>query len=204
MDPYDGSSEDSDESRPLAAVLSRRPRQHGGGACGHFLCQSRRFVAVQPPVPAPVQVTNREAGAPTTTTTIHPALQHLADVQMDSDGSSSELWTYGPDTPRSSSVSDRSGCRDPVGEVWSGHDGPERGEDWLEDSGLHSATRSPTPPPGGSSERPLDPSSYGCCYEVAAAKRKMMGTVELGQRKKLCVVSMKEDPPEGDCTADMC
>ncbi|KAJ3613884.1 hypothetical protein NHX12_020128 [Muraenolepis orangiensis] len=192
LDPYDGSSEDSDESHRLAGVISRRPRQHGG-VCSHYLCRSRRFVTLQPPV---------------------PVLQHPVEVQMDSDGSSSELWVCGPDTPWPL-VSDR---RDAVGGMWSGHNGPEReeeeGEELMEDSGLHSATRSPTPPPlvgsaphavvvaaaaamgssspaaSGSSDR----SSHGCCLY----KRKMVGPaglemVELGQRKKQCVVRMKEE-----------
>ncbi|XP_059908728.1 uncharacterized protein LOC132458195 isoform X1 [Gadus macrocephalus] len=211
LDPYDGSSEDSDESRHAAGLLRGRPRQHGC-ARSHFLCRSRRLVPLQPPASAPLEVTKREPRArpppsstTTTTTTGSPLLtQQAADVLMDSDGSSSELWV----SPRSP-VSGRRVCRDPAGRTGSGHGRPEGEDDRFEDSGLHSAIRSPTPPPcarspprtagaagpSGPSDRSPGPSSDGCCLY----KRKMMGphvtgVGESGQRKRQCVVSMKEEP----------
>ena len=211
LDPYDGSSEDSDESHHTAGLLGRRPRQHGC-VCSHFLCRSRRFVPPQPPASAPAEVTKRESRPPSATTPGPPPLpQQPADVQMDSDGSSSELWVS-PWSP----VCDPSGRRDPAGQTGSGHSCPEGEDERFEDSGLHRSTiRSPTPPPSvrspprtaeavgegpfpgpsGSSERSPGPSGYGCCLY----KRKIMGphgmeAVESGQRKKQCVVSMKEEP----------
>ncbi|KAK0139761.1 hypothetical protein N1851_023334 [Merluccius polli] len=214
LDPYDGSSEDSDESSSApAGVLGRRPRQQHGGACSHLLCRGRRFVTLlQPPASVPAEVTKREPRAPTApTSTPGPLLlQHPADVQMDSDGSSSEPWVRGPDAPRSS-VADQNpapGETSPAsGDGPGGGEEEEEEEDRFEDSGLHSATGSPPPPPPPSAgsashaaETSPDPGGHsGCLY-----KRKTMETAESGQRKKQCVVSMKEEyPRQGGCTAEM-
>ena len=164
LDPYDGSSEDSDECHYTAGLLARRPRQHGY-VCNHFLCRSRRFVTLQPPTSAPVEVTKREpeprppstsTSTTTTTSTATPGtlpLQQPEDVQMDSGGSSSERWV----SPWSS-LSDRSGHRGPAGTTGSGHVCPEREDDRFEDSGLHDSTiRSPTPPASARSPPPPPP-----------------------------------------------
>ncbi|CAL8273519.1 unnamed protein product [Merluccius merluccius] len=210
LDPYDGSSEDSDESSsPPAGVLGRRPRQQHGGACSHLLCRGRRFVTLlQPPASVPAEVTKREPRAPTAAPTPTPGpllLQHPADVQMDSDGSSSEPWVRGPDAPRSS-VADQNPEAGETSPASGDGPGGEEEEDRFEDSGLHSATGSPPPPPSAGSashaaETSPDPGGHGCCLY----KRKTMETAESGQRKKQRVVSMKEEyPRQGGCTAEMC
>ncbi|XP_026195567.1 uncharacterized protein LOC113148198 isoform X4 [Anabas testudineus] len=86
LDPYDGSSEDSDESN-INDGVSRRTKQRGkggGGGC-RFSGRSRTFVLHHPASVARREVVKTGMRDPAT------EQQHLFDIQMKC-GSDSEVW----------------------------------------------------------------------------------------------------------------
>ncbi|XP_033498193.1 uncharacterized protein LOC117266891 isoform X1 [Epinephelus lanceolatus] len=198
LDPYDGSSEDSDESNTDMSVSSRRMRQQGkgggGGGC-RFMGRSRRFILNHPASVALREVVKNGMRDPVS------EQQHGLDVKC---GSDSELCVCGP-LP---SHSDRDGCRDITEEM---ADDPTMQTMDIElhcqvdDSGLNT-TRSSTPhTPGpvtlveGSSSQMLDSSSERppCPCNLRSLYKRKLGflgaeVVELEQRKRQCVVSMED------------
>ncbi|XP_071353909.1 uncharacterized protein [Trachinotus anak] len=212
LDPYDGSSEDSEESNTDAGV-SRRTRQQGqggGGGC-RFSGRTRRFILHHPASVALREVMKNGMRDPVT------EQQHLLDVQMKC-GSDSELWVCEFDTLPSHS--DKDSCRDLPTETASDpttHAQTMDMEFQLDDSGLH-ATRSSTPhtpgpltPVGGSPSWMLDSSSersHSPCNLRSLNKRKMglPGTeaVEVGQRKRQCVVDIEDKEEAGDFASEPC
>ena len=129
--------------------------------------------------------------------------QHGVDVQMKC-GTDSELCVCGIFP----SQSDGDGCRDLTEEMANDPTMHTQTMDvehcQFDDSGLN-ATRSstPGPPMEGSSSQMLDSSSERCpcpCNLTSLYKRKLgfpgADVVELGQRKRQCVVNM-EDEQEG-------
>ncbi|KAM7376002.1 hypothetical protein PAMP_005755 [Pampus punctatissimus] len=198
LDPYDGSSEDSDESN--IDVSSRRTRQQGKGGC-RFSSRSRRFILHPPPSIVFKDVVKNG----------------MRDIQMKC-GSDSELWVCELDSLPSHG--DRDGCKDLAEEMTNDSTVHTKTMDielhcQLDDSGLH-ATRSSTPhtlgcltPVERSSSQMLDSSSERSpspCNPRFLYKRKLglPGTevVELGQRKRQCVVKM--EPEGGDSVSEAC
>lgn len=206
MDPYDGSSEDSDESNVDKGVPSRQSRQaKGGGGTCRFLGRSRRFSLHHPP-------SLREAMK---IGTIEPVAEqkHLLEVQMKC-GSGSELWVCELDVLSSSSS--RDGGR-PLKKTMSTdstvHDQAmdTELECQFDDSGLHNpGSFAPEPQAERSTFHVLDSSSErspSCCNPRSLYKRKLdlLGAemVVLEKRKKQCVVSMEEEQ-EGGSASDPC
>ncbi|XP_047467459.1 uncharacterized protein LOC125023929 isoform X2 [Mugil cephalus] len=193
LDPYDGSSEDSDESNTDVAVSSRQTRQQGkcgggggggGGGCRHS-GRSRRLVLHHP-----ASVSLREV---VKNGMRHSFIeqQHHLDVQMKC-GSDFE-----PDALPSHA--DRDGCRN-VTEETTRHTQIMDTESQLDDSGLHT-----TRPQMLDSSSEKSPSS---CNLRPFYKRKLgllgAGMVELGQRKRQCVVSMEDDHEGKDSAPEPC
>lgn len=142
--------------------------------------------------------------------------QHLLDVQMKG-GSDSELCER-----ILPSHIDRDSCRDLKEEIASDSTMHAQTKDvelhcQFDDSGVH-ASRSPTPQTPGpvtpvegsssqilesSSERSPSPCNLGSLY-----KRKLgfpgAEVVELGQRKRQCVVSMRDEQEEGGSASEPC
>ncbi|XP_047197642.1 uncharacterized protein LOC124852599 [Hippoglossus stenolepis] len=212
LDPYDGSSEDSDESH-FDVSVSRRTRQQGGGGGGRrFLGRSRRFILHHPASVALRDVMKDGTRDPATA----QQLQHPVDVQMKC-GSDSELWVYELDTLPSHS--DREVCGDLAAKKT--NDSPACAQTMdielqLHDSGLL-ASRSSTPhmpgpltPVGRGSSWMLDSSSERSpspCDLRSLYKRKLglpgAEVVEVGQRKRQCVVNMGEEEA-GDSASEPC
>ncbi|XP_035530224.1 uncharacterized protein LOC118337355 isoform X2 [Morone saxatilis] len=203
LDPYDGSSEDSGESNADVGVSSRRTRQQGkgGGGC-RFSGRSRRFILHHPASVAHREVVKNGMRDPVT---------DLLDVPMKC-GSDSELWVCELDILPSHS--DRGGCRDVKEELADDSTMHAQTMDielhcQFDDSGMH-ATRSSTPqtpepvtPVEGSLSQMLHSSSERSpspCNLTSLHKRKLgfpgAEAMELGQRKRQCVVNM-EDKQEG-------
>ncbi|XP_041827623.1 uncharacterized protein LOC121631055 isoform X2 [Melanotaenia boesemani] len=189
LDPYDGSSEDSDESNTDAGFFSRQTRQQskGGGGC-RLLNQRKRFITHYP---VPIREMVRDSVIDQQPT----LFKDSNDVQMRC-GSDSELWDCELDTRPSQS--DRNGCRIIPEERTTESSTLIQTMDielQLHDSGLHS-TGSSTPQTSGlqtsveglnsCSER-----SASSCTLRSLCKRKggLPGRemVELGPRKRLCV-----------------
>lgn len=145
--------------------------------------------------------------------------QHLLDVQMKS-GSDSELWICKPDTVPSHSA--RDDCRELTVEMTIDSVVNIRSMDTelhcqLNDSGVH-ATRSSTShtpglitPVGGREPPTLDSSSErspspGNLRSLHKRKLGLPGpeVVELGQRKRRCVVNMEEEQGGGDSASEAC
>ncbi|XP_058471927.1 uncharacterized protein LOC131445102 isoform X2 [Solea solea] len=208
LDPYDGSSEDSDESD--ADGVSRRWRQQGRAGGCRFSSRSRRFILHQP-----ASAALREAMMKRDPVTEQ---QHPLDVQMKC-GSDSELWVCEIDTVPSSH-SDQNARGDHAVEKRShstAHAQIVKMELQFDDSGLHT-TRSSTPhtpgpltPVGGSSAWMLDSSSERSpspCNLRSLSKRKFglpgAEVVELGQRKRQCVVNMEQEEEAADSASEPC
>ncbi|XP_018519028.1 uncharacterized protein LOC108874927 isoform X2 [Lates calcarifer] len=214
LDPYDGSSEDSDESN-IDVGVSRRTRQQGqgGGGGGRFSDRSRRFIHHHP-----ASIALREAMKNGMRDPVMEQ-QHLLDVQMKC-GSDPELWVCELDMlPSHNDKLTDDGCRDLTAEMEKDstiHARTMEIELQLDDSGLH-ATRSSTPHSpgplttmGGSSSWILDSSSERSpspCNLRSLYKRKLglpgAEVVELGQRKRQCVVNMEEQEA-GDSASEPC
>ncbi|KAG8013297.1 hypothetical protein GBF38_021594 [Nibea albiflora] len=194
LDPYDGSSEDSDESNVNVGVSGRRTRQQGkggGGGC-RFSGRSRRFsLHHSASLREVVKHGMREAVT---------EQEHLLDVQMKC-GSDSELWVCERDILPSHSVRENT---DDLRMHTQSMDIELHSQ--FTDSGLHT-TKSSTPQTSGpvtpveegsshmldtSSERSTSPGDLVSLY-----KRKLGvpagEVVELGQRKRQCVVNMEEE-----------
>ncbi|XP_029350258.1 uncharacterized protein LOC115036272 isoform X2 [Echeneis naucrates] len=193
LDPYDGSSEDSDES-DIDVGVSRRTRQQGqggGGGC-RFFGRSRRFIPHHPASVALREVTKNGMRDPGT------EQQNILDVQMKC-GSDSELWVCELHTH--TEMANDSTMQTQAMDI----------ESQLYDSGLH-GTRSSTPQTpgpltsvGGSSSWFLDSSSERSpspCTLRSLYKRKLglpgAEVVELGHRKRQCVVNMEDKEEAGD------
>ncbi|XP_029982479.1 uncharacterized protein LOC115413632 isoform X2 [Sphaeramia orbicularis] len=185
LDPYDGSSEDSDESNidvSVSAKGSRRPRQPGGGGG-----RSRRSMFRHP-----ASVVKNCTGDKVTEE------QHVSDVQMKC-GSDSEL-TFG---------GFGGGTSNDSGKHTTSMDLELHCQ--LKDSDLHasgSSTPGPVPPvevgtlPHSSSEKPP-------CHLRSLHKRKLdlpgLDVLELEQRKKQCLVNMvDEELKEVDSASEVC
>ncbi|KAM8736994.1 uncharacterized protein AB9X84_022240 isoform 1-T1 [Acanthopagrus schlegelii] len=215
LDPYDGSSEDSDKSDVDMGVSSRRARQQGrggggGGGC-RFPGRSRRLILHHPASLREV-VKNGMRDDET-------EQECLLDVQMKC-GSDSELWVCELDL--SPSHRDREGCgSDQKEEMATDSKAHAQTMDvelhcQFDDSGLHT-TRSSTPqtarastPVDGSSSQMLGSSSkrsLSPCHLRSLYKRKLGFTgaevVELVQRKRQCVVNMEEQEG-GEPASDPC
>ncbi|TKS86730.1 hypothetical protein D9C73_020849 [Collichthys lucidus] len=200
LDPYDGSSEDSDESNVNVGVSSRRTRQQGkgggGGGC-RFSGRSRRFSLHHPA--SLREVVKHGMRDPAT------EQEHLLDVQMKC-GSDSELWVCERDILPSHS--DRDGLKEENANDSTMHTQTMDIElhSQFTDSGLHT-TKSSTPQTSGpvtpveeNSSQMLDTSSERSTSPgdlVSLYKRKLGvpggEVVELGQRKRQCVVNMEEE-----------
>lgn len=211
LDPYDGSSEDSDEPNINAGVARRTKHQGkgGGGGC-QFSGRSRRFVLHHP---ASVALREVKTGMRDPVT----EQQHLFDIQMTC-GSDSEVWVCELDSLPSHS--DEEGCRD-LGVVMT-NDSTKHAhimdtELQLDDSGLH-ATASSTPhtngpltPAGISSSQVLDSSSEKSpspCNLRSIYKRKLglpgADVAELVQRKRQCIVNMEDKQDGVDSASEPC
>ncbi|XP_045918443.1 uncharacterized protein LOC123978885 isoform X1 [Micropterus dolomieu] len=209
LDPYDGSSEDSDESNVDVGVSSRRTKQQGkggGGGC-RFSGRSRRFILHHPASVALREVVKNGMRDAVTDQ------KHLLDVQMKC-GSDSELWVCELDILPSHN--DRDDCRDLNKELANESTMHTQTMDieyhcQFDNSGLHARKPSTPETPGlvipvvGRSSRMLD-----CCSERPSSgcnlrsvyKRKLGSpgaeVVEQGQRKRQCVVNMEDEQEGGD------
>lgn len=186
LDPYDGSSEDSDEVDPSAPsiIRVRRGKCAGGRGGCRPLSRSRRFLLPKPGSRDP-----------------HPASEHLLDVQMTLE-SESELWLCEIDVMPSDSDKygggplEKSTVRSQTMDV-----------ELLEESGGHVPPPSTVRPgnsaqvPDSSSERSPSP-----CHVRWLHKRKMCfpgaEVSELGQRKRQCVPSMEDEHEEGGSASE--
>ncbi|XP_054470539.1 uncharacterized protein LOC129103924 [Anoplopoma fimbria] len=212
LDPYDGSSEDSDQSNIDVGVSSRRTRQKGkggGGGC-RFSGRSRRFILHHPASVAPREVAKNGMREPVT-----EQQQHLLDVKMKC-GSDSELFVC----DIMPSHSDRDGCRDLKEEMANDSTMHSQTVDvemhsQFEDSGLHvtrpstSHTPGPVTPVGGSSSQMLASSSETspCPCNLRSIYKRKLGfpgaeVMELGQRKRQCVVNMDDQQKERDSASE--
>ncbi|XP_040917045.1 uncharacterized protein LOC121197483 isoform X2 [Toxotes jaculatrix] len=208
LDPYDGSSEDSDESN-IDVGVSRRTRQQGRGGGCRFSGRSRKFILHHPASVALREVMKNGMRDPVT------EQQHVLDDQMKC-GSDSELWVC--DLNTLPSHNDKDACRDRTLEIPNETQAQTMDIELpLDDSGLH-ATRSSTPhtpgpltPVGGSSPWMLGSSSERSpspCHLRSLYKRKLglagAEVVELGQRKKQCVVNVEDKHKAGDSASEPC
>ncbi|XP_056282845.1 uncharacterized protein LOC130201764 [Pseudoliparis swirei] len=215
LDPYDGSSEDSDESNLDVGVTSRQTRQQGksggGGGC-RFLGRRRRFLFHHP-----ASVALREVAKNGTRDPVTEPQQHLPDVQMKC-GSDSELCVR----DIAPSHSDRDGCRVLTEEPANDPTMHSQTTDiemhcQSNDSGLNVTIPSTSHLPGpvtsveGTLSQRLDSSSETSprpCNLRSIYKRKL-GFPEaevgaLGQRKRQCVVDMHDEPKEKDSASEPC
>ncbi|XP_029937918.1 uncharacterized protein LOC115380827 isoform X2 [Myripristis murdjan] len=209
LDPYDGSSEDSDESGVAAGVPSRRLRQQAAGG-SRLSGRSRRFILHHTASSALREVGKNGVRDPVS------EHQHLTDIKMKS-GSESELWAHELDTV--SSPHDRGGCKVSVGDMLVDSETQAQSVDpegQLDDSGVHT-TRSSTPhtpgsltPVGENLSQLLDSSSersHSPCHLRSLYKRKLgLSTVEvmeLGQKKRRCVTNMEEEQEGGDSASEV-
>ncbi|XP_078133113.1 uncharacterized protein LOC144534888 isoform X1 [Sander vitreus] len=211
LDPYDGSSEDSDKSNIDVGVSSRRTRQQGksgGGGC-RFSGRSRRFSLHHPASVSLREVVKNGKRDPVT------VQQHLLDVQMKCE-SDSELCVSELDIMPSHS--DRDGLTEEMANDSTMHTQIMGIELYcqFDDSDVH-ATRSSTPhtpgpvtPVGGSSSQMLDNSSERppCPCNLRSLSKRKMGfpgaeVVELGQRKRHCV-NMEDEEEERDSAFEPC
>ncbi|KAM3594803.1 uncharacterized protein V6R79_014440 [Siganus canaliculatus] len=208
LDPYDGSSEDSDESTVNVGVSSRRTRQQGeglrGGGC-QFPGRGGRFILQHP-------VSFRDV-VKTGLSDHVMEQQHVVDVQMKC-GSDSEMWLCELDVlPSSHCAGD--GCRDLQEATTSDSIMHAQTMDikvhWQFANADLQATRSPTPqtpePVTAREERNLSPMLDSSSERSPSPsnlffyKRKLGFTgaevAELGQRKRQCVVSMEDEQKGG-------
>lgn len=179
LDPYDGSSEDSDESNLSApGRRTRRGKGAGGGRC-RTLGRNRRFFLLK-------------SGSRDPATE-----QHLLDVQMTCE-SESELWLCEIDIRASDGGGD---LEEPPALAHT------IDVELLDDSGVYAPQPSTVGPgnsprvPHSSSERSPSPCHLQCLY-----KRKMCfpgaEVSEVGQRKRQCVLSMEEEHEEGGSASE--
>ncbi|XP_069007918.1 uncharacterized protein [Embiotoca jacksoni] len=200
LDPYDGSSEDSDESHVDVGVSGRQTRPQGkcgGGGC-RLSGRSRRLILHHP-----ASVALREVVKNGKRDSVMKQ-QHLLDVEM--------KCKSGSDIDTLSSHSDRGGCVNHAERRvtdLTAHTQTMDMELQLDDSRLD-VTSSITPrtpglltPVEGSSSRMLDSSSErspGSRSLRPYYKRKLSlpgpEVVELRQRKRQCVVNMEDEQEE--------
>ncbi|XP_042357284.1 uncharacterized protein LOC121954037 isoform X2 [Plectropomus leopardus] len=204
LDPYDGSSEDSDESNMDVGVSSRRLRQQGrggGGGC-RFTGRSRRFILHHSASVAPREVVKNGPRDPAT------EQQHLLDVQMKC-GSDSELCVC--------SLLPSNRDRDLTEEMI--NDSTMQTMDIElqrhgDDSGLHTSrsstphTPGPVTPVEACSSQMLDERSRYPCNLKSLYKRKLgfpgAEMAELEQRKRQCIVSMGDEQEGRDSRSEPC
>lgn len=145
------------------------------------------------------------------------AEQHLLDVQMKC-GSDSEVWVC--ELESLSSHSDKDSCRDLTVAVAKDSTMQTQTMDielQLDDSGLQATisstphTSGPLASVGGSSSRMQDSSSERSpspCNLRSIYKRKLglpgADVVELGQRKRRCVVNMEDEQDAVDSASEPC
>lgn len=184
LDPYDGSSEDSDESDLNAPSIRARRGKSVGGSC-RSLSRNRRFLLPKSGSRVP-----------------HPASdQNFLDVQVTLE-SESELWLCEVNVMPSDS--DKYGGGD-LEETTLLAQAME--VELLEDSGVNISLPSTVRPgnspqvPDSSSERSPSPCNLRCLH-----KRKMCfpgaEVSELGQRKRQCVLSMEDEHEEGGSASE--
>lgn len=201
MDPYDGSSEDSDESNVDKGIPSRQPRQAkvGGGTC-RFLGRSRRFSLHHP-------ASLRDAMKIGTNDPVAEQ-KHLLEVEMKC-GSGSELWVCELDVlsrdggrPLKKTMSADSTVHDQAMDIELDCN--------FDNSGLHNpGSFAPETRVERSTFHVLDSSSErspSCCNPRSLYKRKLdligAETLTLEKRKKQCAISMEEQ--EGGSASDPC
>ncbi|KAK9533811.1 hypothetical protein VZT92_008906 [Zoarces viviparus] len=215
LDPYDGSSEDSDESNIDVGVSSRQTRHQGKGGCGkgggcRFSGRSRRFILHHP-----ASVALREVAKNGMTDPVTEQQQHLLDVQMKC-GSDSELCV----SDIMPSHGDRDGWRDLPEERANDSTMHSQTTDiemhcQFDDSGLHATRPSTSYFPGpvttveGSSSLMLDSSSETSPCPLRSIYKRKLGfpeteVVELGQRKKRHVLNMDDKRKERDSASEPC
>lgn len=198
MDPYDGSSEDSDESN----VPRRESRQAkaGGGGC-RFLGRTRRFSLHHPP-------SLREA---VKIGPISPLAEqkHLLEVQMKCDGGSG-LWVCELDVLSPNSSRDGGGPLTKASTDSTMHD--QAMDIDLDCQFDHSGSQNPRSfaaesPVEVSMLHGLDSSSErgaSCCKPRSLYKRKLelLGAemAALEKRKKPCMVAMEEEQEAGSAS----
>ncbi|XP_016888130.1 uncharacterized protein LOC103379487 isoform X2 [Cynoglossus semilaevis] len=195
LDPYDGSSEDSDESVGNAAVTRRMKEQgRGGSGGGRFFGRSRRFSLNHPTTSVFREVLKNSQRD---LVTEQPLPQ---DIQMNC-GSESELWVCELDTPTSS----KGGCGDLTGRTTddlTAQAQTVKMQPQLDDSGFLGTTS--CTPVGRNASWLLDSSSERSPSPrdlLSLSKRKLVipgaEGIELGRRKRQCVINM-EDEEAGD------
>ncbi|XP_040056398.2 uncharacterized protein LOC120833393 isoform X1 [Gasterosteus aculeatus] len=202
LDPYDGSSEDSDESKDVGSS-SRQTRQQGkvggggGGESGSRLPgRNRRFILHHPASVAMTEVAKNVMREPATPQQ-QPQQQRLLDVQMKC-GSDSELCVLDV----INSHGERDYCRNLANDATM-HSQTIDTEMHCQvnDSGLHTTSYLPgagAPVERSSSQR-LDSSSgtSPCPSNPRSVYKRKLGfpeeeRAELWQRKRQCVVNMDE------------
>ncbi|KAK5857558.1 hypothetical protein PBY51_010797 [Eleginops maclovinus] len=208
-DPYDGSSEDSDESNINGGVSIRRFKQQGkGGEGGSRLSgRSRRFNLHNP---ASVSLREVEKNR------MRDALSDN-DVQMKCGSDSEMCVNYILPSHR-----DRYGGRDLSEQM--ANDSTKQSQTMdialhcqLDDSGFH-ATRSSTPHTPGTvtpaevsltQATDLSSESSPCPCDLRSLYKRKLGfpgteVVELRQRKRQCVVNMEDQQEERDSASEPC
>nr|XP_057946808.1 uncharacterized protein LOC131140415 isoform X2 [Doryrhamphus excisus] len=169
LDPYDGSSEDSDDKD----APSRRTRQHRKGGGGRFSHKSRRFILHYSPDTGFRQVLKTQTEQ-----------QHLVDVQMKCT-EDSEVWLC--ELLSMSSHTDLYGG-EPVEEMSNGAD-------------INAQLNNPAPTSSQMPESSTDRSPGSTCNLRVLFKRKLAvptaDGMELGHRKRQCVVNMEEEEEKG-------
>ncbi|XP_010795888.1 uncharacterized protein isoform X1 [Notothenia coriiceps] len=209
LDPYDGSSEDSDEPNINGGVSCRRFKQQGkgGGGGSRFSGRSRRFILNHP---ASVSLRDVEK---------HGMRYAVSDnnVQMKC-GSDSEMC----DDYILTSHRDGDGGRALSEQMAEDSTMQSQTMDvalhcQLDDSGFH-ATRYSTPhipapvtPAEVSLSQATDLSSESspCPCNLRSLYKRKLGfpgaeVVELGQRKKQCVVNMEDQQEERESASETC
>ncbi|XP_054653010.1 uncharacterized protein LOC129192740 [Dunckerocampus dactyliophorus] len=178
LDPYDGSSEDSDDMD----APSRQTRQQGKGGGGRFSRKSRRFILQPPPDTGFRQLVKTPAEQ-----------QHLVDVQMKcTEGS--EVWLC--ELVSLSSHADLYGG-EPVAEMSNGTDIKAQ----LGDPASTSSQR----PESSSDRSPGSTCNLRVLFKrklaVPAADGLEPGP---GHRKRQCVFNMEEEEEAGDSAWEKC
>ncbi|XP_034381091.1 uncharacterized protein LOC117725181 isoform X2 [Cyclopterus lumpus] len=205
LDPYDGSSEDSDESNLDVGVSSRQTRQQGKSGGSRFLGRRRRFLFHHP-------AALREVAKNGTSDPVTEPQPHLLDVQMKC-GSDSDIMP---------SHCDRDGYRALTEEMANDSTVHSQTMDiemhcQFNDSGLNVTMPStshlpgPVTPVEGTLSQRLDSSSETspCPRNLRSIYKRKLGfpeadVGELGQRKRQCVVNMDDEQKERDSASEPC
>ncbi|XP_017268023.1 uncharacterized protein LOC108233831 [Kryptolebias marmoratus] len=196
LDPYDGSSEDSDRSNPDASISSRQTRQQGKGGGCRLSGRRRRPVLHHP---AAFVLSKMKTATRDSLIDEQSATKHDSDVQMKC-GSDSELWDC-----------DRDGFRNTAEEKATYSTTRIQTMDvelQLDESGFHTRASTPHPPKRQASVEEMQmlnscfERSPGSCNLRSLFKRKVgLGGAEVaapGPRKRQCVDNMEDEQERKD------